>query len=79
MQIVLVVVQFSPVFEVAVYPVIVDPPSEAGAVHEITDCFVAFAVALTEVGESGLPLVVADALLEEEPVPMPFVAVTVNV
>lgn len=79
MQVVVAVVQLSPVFEVAVYPVIEDPPSDAGALQEITDCLVALAVALTAVGVSGFPWVVAEALLEEEPVPIPFVAVTVNV
>ena len=48
-------------------------------VHETTDSLVPFALAATEVGVSGLPTVVAVAVLEDELVPNAFVAVTVNV
>jgi hypothetical protein len=78
-QLVLVVEQVAPLLAVTVYPVIDEPPSDAGAVQETTDSFVAFALALTEVGASGLPLVVAEAVLEDDPVPKVFVAVTVKV
>lgn len=78
-QLVVAVAHVAPPFAVAVYPVIVDPPSETGAVQVMTDCRVAPALAVTEVGAPGLPAVVAEAEAEAADVPFELVAVTVNV
>ena len=69
-----------PGLAVTVYPVIVEPPSDAGAVHDTTLCAFAPLVPDTLVGTPGNIYGVAeldslDALL----VPAAFVAVTVNV
>ncbi len=73
-----------PGLDVAVYPVIVAPPVELGAVHDTTLCALAAPVAVTRLsGGDGTPGVVlgvteldaSDAL----PVPLALVAVTVNV
>ena len=68
-----------PVFEVTVYPVIVDPPLLTGGVNEIV-AWPSPAVAVTLVGASGIvegvtELEALDAVL----VPIELVAVTVNV
>ena len=70
----------SPGLAVTVYPVIVAPPFEAGAVQETTLCASAPVVADTPVGAPGTVLGVAalDAL-DALPVPEAFVAVTVKV
>lgn len=52
-QLVVVVVQLLPPCSVTVYPVIALPPSETGALHEITDCLSPFADAVRFVGASG--------------------------
>ena len=69
-----------PGLAVMVYPVIVEPPSDAGAVHDTTLCSFAPLVPDTLVGTPGVVRGVTaldslDALL----VPAAFVAVTVNV
>ena len=69
-----------PGFAVTVYPVIVEPPFDEGAVHDTTLCAFAPLVAATLVGTPDNVYGVAaldalDALL----VPYAFVAVTVNV
>ena len=69
-----------PGLAVTVYPVIVEPPSDAGAVHDTTLCAFAPLVPDTLVGRPDNIYGVAeldalDALL----VPAAFVAVTVNV
>ena len=69
-----------PGLAVTVYPVIVEPPSDAGAVHDTTLCAFAPLVPDTLVGTPDNVYGVAaldalDALL----VPAIFVAVTVNV
>ena len=56
-----------------------DPPFEVGAVQEITDCFEAPELAVTDVGAPGTPAVVALADADATEVPTPFVATTVNV
>ncbi len=68
-----------PGLAVTVYPVIVEPPSDAGAVHDTTLCAFAPLVPDTLVGRPGVVRGVTaldslDALL----VPAAFVAVTVN-
>ena len=70
-----------PELAVTVYPVIVEPPSDTGAVHDTTLCPFAPLVPETLVGTPGgtalgvAALDALDALL----VPAAFVAVTVNV
>jgi len=68
-----------PGFEVTVYPVIVLPPFDAGAVKLTVACAL-LAVAFTAVGASGVVygVTVADAV-EALPVPVVLVALTVNV
>lgn len=75
-----VVVHAWPPLEVTVYPVIVRPPVELGAVQVTTDCVLPLDVAVTPVGAPGvvagtMPVEGDDAV----PVPEPLVAVTVNV
>ena len=72
------VVQLSPVFAKAVYPVTAEPPSDEGAVQETTDFFDSLLVAVTETGESGLPFVVAETEFEDEPLPIALVAAIVK-
>jgi hypothetical protein len=63
----------------AVYEVIADPPSDAGAVHD-TVAWELPAVAVTPVGAPGAVAgVTGDDAVDALDVPMPFVAVTVNV
>ena len=69
-----------PELAVTVYPVIVEPPSDTGAVHDTTLCAFAPLVPETLVGRpdniyGAAELDALDALL----VPARFVAVTVNV
>jgi hypothetical protein len=60
--------------------VIAEPPVFAGAVQDTTDWLLAAPVALTEVGEPGtVEGTTAELAVEAEPVPLAFVAVTVNV
>jgi len=57
-----------------------EPPVDDGAVHDTTDCAFAFAVAATDVGAPGAVAgTTAPDADDAEPVPAPFVAVTVNV
>ena len=79
MQVVDVVVQVAPVLEVTVYPVIVEPPFEVGAVQEITDCFISPELAVTDVGAPGIFAVVALADEDAGEVPAIFIAFTVKV
>jgi len=59
------------------YPVIAEPPLSAGAVHVRLTWEEEAAVAVTPVGGDGAAIgVVADATLEEEPVPMELIAET---
>jgi hypothetical protein len=67
-----------PTLEVTVYPVIIEPPFDTGAVNEIVACPLPL-IATTPVGASGTvegvtPLLAPDEVL----VPEMFVAVTVN-
>ena len=81
MQVVVAVVQVNePGVEVTVYPVIAAPPVLIGAIHDTTDWAFAAPVALTAVGAPGTVdgVTAADAD-EAAPVPLAFVAVTVNV
>jgi hypothetical protein len=78
-QEVVVVVQVAPLLAVAVYPVIGDPPLDAGVAQLTSDSFVPPALAVTEVGEVGLSAVPPDADEDASDVPRAFVAVTVNV
>jgi hypothetical protein len=80
-QVVVAVVQVNePGVEVTVYPVIAAPPVLIGAIHDTTDWAFAAPVALTAVGAPGTVdgVTAADAD-EAAPVPLAFVAVTVNV
>jgi hypothetical protein len=52
-HVVVTVTQLCPPLEVAVYPVIGEPPSTAGALHETTDLASSPVVATTDVGSSG--------------------------
>ena len=63
-----------------VYPVIVEPPSDVGAVHDTTLCAFAPLVAETLLGTPGnvYGVAVLDAV-DALPVPPAFSAVTVNV
>jgi hypothetical protein len=75
----LVVALNPPVFEVTTYVVIAEPPLLAGADHE-TSALPLLAVALTEVGASGIVAGMTELLVpEEELVPTALVAVTVKV
>jgi hypothetical protein len=68
-----------PGLEVAVYPVITEPPSLAGAVN-VTVAWVFPAVAVPIVGAPGTVEGVTEFEAElVGPVPLAFVAVTVNV
>ena len=68
-----------PVEGVTVYPVIVKPPFEAGAIHETTAELIP-AVASTAVGASGIPNGVTAVVDEEaDEVPEAVVVFTVNV
>jgi len=59
------------------YPVIAEPPLSAGAVHVRPTWEEEAAVAVRPVGGDGAAIgVVADATLEEEPVPMELMAET---
>ena len=81
MQVVVAVVQVNePGVEVTVYPVIAAPPVLIGAIHDTTDWAFAAPVALTAVGAPGtVDGVTAADTAEATPVPLAFVAVTVNV
>jgi hypothetical protein len=76
-----VVVQVKPPGdEVTVYPVMVAPPEEAGAVQETTDWALAKEVAVTPVGAPGTVAGVAEFDgAEATLVPAALVAVTVKV
>ena len=50
-----------PGLDVTVYPVMADPPLEAGAVQATTDWVLAFDVAVTPVGAPGVVAGMADA------------------
>jgi len=66
--------------DVTVYPVIAEPPDEAGALQDTTDWAFAFAVADTEVGAPGAVAgTTAPEAVDGDPGPAAFVAVTVNV
>ena len=66
--------------EVTVYPVMVAPPLDAGAVQETTEEALAYEVAPTEVGAPGVVAGVAGAEAADAGlVPAELVAVTVNV
>jgi hypothetical protein len=69
-----VVQVFDPGEDVTVYPVIVDIPSSAGAVHETTDWALPFEVADTPIGASGADAAAATVISEDaEPAPLlPF-------
>ena len=59
------------------YPVMTEPPLSAGAVQLRLTCEEDTAVAASPVGEDGATArVVADVVLEEEPVPMELMAET---
>ena len=66
--------------EVAVYPVIAEPPLLTGAVQDTTDWVLALEVAVTLVGAPGVVagMAAADAA-DAGPVPVVLVAVTVKV
>ena len=66
--------------EVAVYPLMAEPPFEAGAVKDTTDWELAYDVAVTAVGAPAVVagMAAADAA-EAGPVPVVLVAVTVKV
>ena len=65
--------------EVTEYPVIADPPFEAGAVQEIVACLYP-AVPVTEVGAPGTVAgITADDALDATESPATLVATTVNV
>ena len=69
-----------PGVEVTLYEVMAEPPLDAGAVHDTTEEALAFEVAVTPVGAPGAVAGVAVGEgVEAEPVPLMFVAVTVNV
>ena len=66
--------------DVTVYPVMVDPLFEAGAVQATTDCPLAKDVADTFVGVPGGPVGVTDGeAVDAVPSPDPLVATTLNV
>jgi hypothetical protein len=66
--------------EVAVYPVMAEPPLLTGAVQETTDWALALEVAVTPVGApAGVAGMAAAEAAEGDPVPVPLVAVTVKV
>ena len=65
--------------EVAVYPETVEPPLEAGAVHDTTDWVLALEVAVTAVGAPGVPTTIELEAAEPAPTPAEVVAATVNV
>ena len=68
-----------PGLEVTVYPVMVEPPLETGAVQVTTDWALALEVADTPVGAPGGAIgVKAGELAEGRPVPDGLVAVTVT-
>ena len=58
------------------YPVMAEPPLSAGAVQLRLICEEDTAVAASALGGDGAILVVADAVLEGEPVPTEFIAET---
>jgi hypothetical protein len=65
---------------VAVYPVTIEPPSEAGAAHETAEAEFRPEVASTPVGVPGTDVGVAGAeATDGAPVPAALVAVTVKV
>jgi hypothetical protein len=76
-----VVVQvFEPGDEVTVYPVIADPPFDAGADQEIVEVVLRFELARTAVGAPGIvDGTAAGEAAEATEVPLALVAVTVNV
>jgi len=66
--------------DVTVYELIDAPPVDTGAVHDTTDDAFAFEVPDTEVGAPDtVEGTTADEAVDAEPVPLAFVAVTVNV
>jgi len=67
-----------PGLEVTVYPVIADPPLDAGIVHETVDCPDS-TVPLTAVGASGVVIGVTGLERPAFPFPNAFVATTENV
>jgi hypothetical protein len=69
-----------PGVDVTVYPVIAAPPVLAGAIQDTTDWVLAFEAPDTEVGAPGtVDGVTAAEAVEATPVPLAFVAVTLNV
>ncbi len=65
---------------VAVYPVMAEPPVEAGAVQDTTDWVLALDVAVTPVGAPGVVAGMAAAeAADAGPAPTLVEAVTVNV
>ena len=69
-----------PGVEMAVYPVMADPPFDAGAVQATTDWVLALEVAVTAVGAPGVVAGIATAeAADTGPVPTPLPATTVNV
>src|SRR5665213_1870795 len=79
-EVVAAVVQVWPPLEVTVYPVMADPPVDAGAVQDTTDWVLAFDVAVTPVGAPGVVAGMAAAeAAEAGPAPKLVEAVTVNV
>jgi hypothetical protein len=78
-QAVVAVVQAAPPGDaVAVYPVIAEPPVDAGAV-QLTADWLSATVAVVPVGAPGAAIGVTDAELDSGPVPTEFVAVTLTV
>ena len=69
-----------PGFEVTVYAVINEPPLDAGAVHDTSDCPFAADVAVTAVATPGTPRGIAPSdTRDATDEPDTFVATTVNV
>jgi hypothetical protein len=77
-QLVVVVVQVELLLAVTLYPVITEPPSDAGAFQLIVTSR-SPAMAATDPGVPGIPAVVADAALDATESPRAFVAFTVKV
>ena len=57
----------------------VEPPLEAGAVQDTTDCALALEVAVTAVGVPGVPTTSELEAAEPAPTPAELVAATVKV
>ncbi len=68
-----------PGLAVTVYPVIVAPPVDTGAVHDTTLWVSAALVAVTLVGAPGVVLGVTELVTDAPLIPLAFVAVTTNV